>query len=70
MKKPKVIKLVEVEVDIDITTYNKLVKQGLKWIIDDEQALFEYAAVKILKDAMNHEKFLKNVKGAMNHEKV
>ena len=38
----------EFQVDVSDATFEKVVAQGLEWIKDDKEALFNYAANRIL----------------------
>ena len=52
MKKDKTVTMVDIEVEMTQETYDKLVKLGLKWVKEDKTALVNYAANKILKEAI------------------
>lgn len=53
MEESKTFVMHEIQVDIEENTYKKLIELGREWIQDDEHALFNYAANKILSDKLD-----------------
>ena len=54
-EKEKIIKMVEIEVELDKETVEKLKKIALKEIANDTPALINYIVGKILKEKMDKE---------------
>jgi len=61
------IKYHVIELDLDEATVNKLELLGIKWIVNDRAELINYAANKILKEAISDdlEKKLKEIKSGV-----
>jgi len=50
VKKIKKITMYDVEIDLPDVEVEKVVALGRQWIQDDKEALFRYAALKILRE--------------------